>query len=713
MALLACPPRIHLLPSSSSFFRAASNRRRFSLAGARSAAPNGLSVSASDRREANDVALVWFKHDLRIDDHPGLVAASRYRTVVPVYVFDHRILSRFPDETLELVLFALEYLRKSLRDQGSDLLIEFGNAEHVILKLVKEVKATHIFAEEEVEYDLCTIISIVQESLSCVPFPWGSPQLVFWKTAFYDIKDLKELPESYCDFQKFKFPLTTPLASPALPGLDITCDRGTLPAFDDVKRYMDGNPSKLEESWTSIKAISPKTILWKDSICQVKMPGVQVEGSEESNSGKSNQASKNMQRKRLEKSVFISRSGNLVGGGTDVVLNALAAYLRYLEGTARDDWQEVHEKLRNAESRKGASFGALFGCALYLGIISRRRVHYEAIKYERERNAGFLSPFGYSAATVAAAVDGVNSMEWYWLLALKCQTKNEGRYSPRIWRWKGYLIQYTVVGHQGPAVLLVHGFGAFLEHYRDNISGIADDGNQVWAITLLGFGKSEKPNIIYTELVWAELLRDFIVDVVGEPVHLIGNSIGGYFVALVAGLWPALVKSVVLINTAGSVIPGYSSVQLAEGSQTSGIAWLGAQILLLYLRSRARSILKNCYPTNADRVDDWLVNKILRASYDPGVLVVLECVFGFNLSIPLNYLLDTFGGKVLVIQGMKDPLSKSNLKLSLLKEHCSSVMIRELDAGHCPHDEWPEKVNSIICEWTRKTESSLQAVETI
>lgn len=40
---------------------------------------------------------------------------------------------------LELVLFALEYLRKSLKDQGSDLLIEFGNSEDVILKLVKEV----------------------------------------------------------------------------------------------------------------------------------------------------------------------------------------------------------------------------------------------------------------------------------------------------------------------------------------------------------------------------------------------------------------------------------------------------------------------------------------------------------------------------------------------------------------------------------------------
>lgn len=90
-------------------------------------------------------------------------------------------------------------------------------------------------------------------------------------------------------------------------------------------------------------------------------------------------------------------------------------------------------------------------------------------------------------------------------------------------------MQYTVAGKEGPAILLVHGFGAFFEHYRDNIYDIADGGNRVWAITVLGFGKSEKPNIVYTELMWSELLRDFIVEVVGEPVHLIGNSIGGMF----------------------------------------------------------------------------------------------------------------------------------------------------------------------------------------
>ena len=66
----------------------------------------------------------------------------------------------------------------------------------------------------------------------------------------------------------------------------------------------------------------------------------------------------------------------------------------------------VHEKLRENESRDGASFGTLFGSVLSLGIISRRTVYHEAIKYEKERNAGFLSPFGYSAAA-----DAVFSME--------------------------------------------------------------------------------------------------------------------------------------------------------------------------------------------------------------------------------------------------------------------------------------------------------------
>ncbi|KAJ8752906.1 hypothetical protein K2173_008641 [Erythroxylum novogranatense] len=652
-----------------------------------------ITLPSNGGARARSAAVLWFKQDLRIDDHPGLVEAAKFNALVPLYVFDRRILSRFDDEMLEMALFALEDLRKSLKERGSNLMVRFGGAESVIGNIVQQFKVTNVFAEEEVEYHLRQILDIVEETVEQSALLDEKLKIVRWQTPFYDIKDLKDLPDSYADFTKLQLGITSPVLLPALPSADLKLDWGSLPSMDDVKKFMNHHTNvKLKENWSLVE-MSTASILRK-----------KLSETRETNNNGMN--FKQARKKRPQKSVFVTQSGKIVGGGTDSVLNGLAAYLRNLEGTARDDWQEVHERLRNAESREGASFFALFGPALCLGIISRRRVHFEAIKYEKERNAGFLSPFGYSTATVAAAADAVCSVEWYWLMALK-SLNDEVAFSIRIWRWKGHLVQYTVDGEKGPAVLLVHGFGAFLEHYRDNIDGISECGNQVWAITILGFGKSEKPNIVYTELLWAELLRDFIIEVVGEPVHLIGNSIGGYLVAIVACFWPALAKSVILVNTAGDIIPGYGYLQFSRERQTSGAAWLGARLLLFYLRLNIRSIVKSCYPTAAERADDWLIHKMLRASSDPGVLVVLESIFGFNLSLPLNFLLEDSKEKTLIIQGMKDPISDSKSKVAMLKDHCSGIVIRELDAGHCPHDEKPQEVNAIIREWIVTVESKV------
>ncbi|XP_078448055.1 DNA photolyase [Wolffia australiana] len=642
-------------------------------------------------------ALIWFKRDLRLDDHPGLVlAASRHPVVVPIYVFDPRFLRGYGDDILELLLFSLHDLRKALRDQGSDLLLAFGDASDEIMKVANQVKATHIFSEEEVEYNFRTVSSLVKSSLSSALFSWGRLEFSTWEAPLYDIKSFRELPTSYRKFQKLKIPINAPVSPPVLPPLQIELLGADLPTLDNLKDYLRSTGSLLNESWTSIKGKPASYVLSRGKVGRGLKESIPEAGIGSFSDTKATAKGKS------EPSVFLSRKSNVVRGGTDVFLNGFAAYLRYLEGTARGDWQELHEKLRYTESRVGASFGALFGAALSLGIVSRRRVHYEALKYEKERNGGFLSPFGYSIFTVSAAVDAAESIEWYWLLAMKSQLYEEGRHPIRIWRWNGHLIQYTAVGTEGPAVLMVHGFGAFSEHYRDNISGIANDGNRVWAITLLGFGRSEKPNVRYSELLWAELVRDFIVDVIGEPVHIVGNSIGGYFIALVAGLWPELANTVVLLNTAGSVIPGYSSPLLMEETRPSWLTWIGSRLLLAYLKLNAESILKKFYPINPTRVDEPLLQEMLRASEDPGVLIVMEGIFNFNLGIPLNYLLSSFGGKALIIQGTKDPLPNALKRLSMIREHCKGVAIKELHAGHCPHDEQPKLVNSIIIEWINK-----------
>ncbi|KAF7066855.1 hypothetical protein CFC21_072782 [Triticum aestivum] len=652
-------------------------------------------------------AVVWFKHDLRLDDHPGLVAACAEpsRPVVPLYVFDSRILAGYSDTRLELLLFALKDLKLALKSQRSDLLIGLGNAEDAVLKLANEVQAGVIYTEEEVEHSVCSVLANVESSLSNGSFTRGNPpEIKFWTAPLYDYKSLRQLSTSRNQFLNEKFSTTTALPAPTLPTLNVELDTGSLPTLEELKVFLKES-RMAQDNWVPIKSTSARSML-KAALIQRKIKSNVSLSDGDGGNIEDITTSAGASGRKIAGSMFASESSLEVRGGTDITLDALEAYLKYLEGTGKASWQELHDKVRFAETRDGASFHTLFGNAIQLGVISRRRAYQETIQYERDRNAGFLSPFGYSTPTVTSAVDAICSLEWYWLLALKSQVSIEENYPLKFWRWKGYLIQYTSVGHEGPAVLLVHGFGASLQHFRDNISNIADEGHRVWAITLLGFGKSEKPNVDYSELLWSELLRDFIVDVVREPVHLVGNSIGGYICAIAAGLWPSLANSLVLLNSAGSVVPNYSFIPLSKEGRTSWLSRLQARLLLLFLRSRAGGILKGYYPTRTERVDKPLVDEIIRASYDPGATTVIESVFNFNLSIPLNFLFDSFGGNILVIQGIKDPLIKSESFVSMLREHCSKVQIRELNAGHAPHDEVPDEVNSLLSEWmkTNKTE---------
>jgi pimeloyl-ACP methyl ester carboxylesterase len=68
------------------------------------------------------------------------------------------------------------------------------------------------------------------------------------------------------------------------------------------------------------------------------------------------------------------------------------------------------------------------------------------------------------------------------------------------------------------SVLLVHGFGASLEHWRYNVPVLAEQ-RPVYAIDLLGFGFSDKPTVpngfkCWGGHVWARQLLAFIDEVV-------------------------------------------------------------------------------------------------------------------------------------------------------------------------------------------------------
>ncbi len=92
--------------------------------------------------------LVWFRHDLRLIDHPALAAAAATgRAVVPVHLFDPEGEGRFPPGAasrwwLHHSLIALD---QGLRRLGSRLVCRAGTTAAAIERLLAETGATAVF----------------------------------------------------------------------------------------------------------------------------------------------------------------------------------------------------------------------------------------------------------------------------------------------------------------------------------------------------------------------------------------------------------------------------------------------------------------------------------------------------------------------------------------------------------------------------------------
>ena len=277
------------------------------------------------------------------------------------------------------------------------------------------------------------------------------------------------------------------------------------------------------------------------------------------------------------------------------------------------------------------------------------------------------------------------------------------------WQWKGYTIHYVQAGQKQadrPPLLLVHGFGASTDHWRKNIEGLEKDF-AVWSIDLLGFGRSAKPNIEYSGQLWQDQLSDFIAEVIQEPAVLVGNSLGGYACLCVAAQCPSRAAGVVLLNSAGpftetEVKPPDNPLKTAIGKITRSVLlqpW-ASRLLFEYIRnrSRIRKTLEKVY-LDKSAVTDQLVEDIYRPSCDTGAPQVFAAVFKTPQGIKIDILLNQLTHPLLMLWGEGDPWMKVRERGAKFRLHYPSLTEYYLQAGHCPHDEVPEEVNTLLKNW--------------
>ena len=267
-----------------------------------------------------------------------------------------------------------------------------------------------------------------------------------------------------------------------------------------------------------------------------------------------------------------------------------------------------------------------------------------------------------------------------------------------IFVWKSnWNVHYVNVGSSGPPLLLVPGFGVGTFHYDHQLEELSKQ-YRVFSFDLLGQGQSwpqdgivkEDDSLCYSADLWLEQVIYLIETVIKEPVHIAGNSLGGYLALATASKRPDLIKSLVLLNAApfwsfaapreesGAIRP---SLLLPWNGVLPAPRWIldfGSRYFdLMRDPKNVNTMLKTVYATPTG-FDQELIDNILTSANRPGGQEAFTSIlFSPKMRESFDEMLGKVSCPVCLIYGKEDPwIGKfSSLTQSIFIVHISGVLV--------------------------------------
>ncbi len=266
-------------------------------------------------------------------------------------------------------------------------------------------------------------------------------------------------------------------------------------------------------------------------------------------------------------------------------------------------------------------------------------------------------------------------------------------------RWvavDGINTHYVEAG-AGRPLLLIHGLGASVVTWRDNIGPLAESF-RVIALDLPGHGDSDKPDIDYAGPTIVRLIARFVGAIGIEKTAIVGNSVGGALGLMVALAHPNLVSGLILVGSAGlgKEISTYVKLvsvpllgQLLESSK------LGGTKFMLYNVFHDRSLV------SPELLEELYRSRQMRGAKEAVVRVIHNTVNmrGVRDDFVLIDELKDLPMPTMVVWGAEDRIFPVSHAYRAADSSPQTVLKIFEECGHWPHMEKATAFNSAVTKF--------------
>lgn len=281
-----------------------------------------------------------------------------------------------------------------------------------------------------------------------------------------------------------------------------------------------------------------------------------------------------------------------------------------------------------------------------------------------------------------------------------------GKTDSRFAEVNGIKVHYKVYGSGEPAILLLHGFGAYSFSFDPVAQPLSEYGTVI-AFDRPAFGFTERPILSnwsgpnpYTNEFAADLAVGLMDSLgIGQAV-LVGHSAGGAVALLTYYRHPERVSALILEDAAvyGAGTPWYMEIllRLPQAQRLGPLLVRGiageAGINTIYLAWHNDSKI------TPDTLEGYR-RPLMAENWDYALWQYTLASGGLDLRTNLS----TISVPVLIISGSEDSIIPSSSAITLADQIPGSSLVLIPECGHIPHEESPQQFLDAVANFLQST----------